>query len=59
MGLELFLSFPREKPSLTRDREKDRERKREREVQPEKSTVAGCGGRALLENGLHHHAGQS
>jgi hypothetical protein len=30
MGLELFLSFPREKPSLTRQRERGRERERER-----------------------------
>jgi hypothetical protein len=31
MGLELFLSFSREKPSLTTEREKERERERERE----------------------------
>jgi hypothetical protein len=35
MGLELFLRFPREKPSLTGQRE------REREVWPERSTIAG------------------
>jgi hypothetical protein len=34
MGSELFFSFPKEKPSLTRERE------REREGQPERSTVA-------------------
>jgi hypothetical protein len=38
MGLELFLRFPREKPSLTRETE--REREREREVRPERSTIA-------------------
>jgi hypothetical protein len=27
MGSELFLNFPREKPSLTRQRERERERK--------------------------------
>jgi hypothetical protein len=30
MGLELFLRFPREKPSLTRERERERERERDR-----------------------------
>jgi hypothetical protein len=38
MDSELFLRFPREKPSLTR--EKERERERERESQPKRSTVA-------------------
>jgi hypothetical protein len=28
MGSELFLSFPREKPSLTREREREREREK-------------------------------
>jgi hypothetical protein len=36
MGSELFLSFPREKTSLTRQRERERERK----DQPESSTTA-------------------
>jgi hypothetical protein len=30
MGLELFFSFPREKPSLTGQREREREREREK-----------------------------
>jgi hypothetical protein len=34
MGLELFLSFPREKPSLTRQRERERERKVDLRVPP-------------------------
>jgi hypothetical protein len=38
MGLELSLRFPREKPSLTRERE--REREGGREGQPERSTMA-------------------
>jgi hypothetical protein len=36
MGLELFLRFPRGKPSLMRERERERERK----GQPERSAVA-------------------
>jgi hypothetical protein len=31
MYSELFLTFPREKPSLTRKKERERERERERE----------------------------
>jgi hypothetical protein len=31
MGLELFLRFPREKPSLMRERKRETERERERE----------------------------
>jgi hypothetical protein len=38
MGSELFLRFPREKPSLTRERE--REREREKESHPKRSTIA-------------------
>jgi hypothetical protein len=38
MGSELFLRFPKEKPSLMKVRE--REKERERESRPERSTVA-------------------
>jgi hypothetical protein len=46
MGSELFLRFPREKPSLTRQTK----REREKEVWPESSTVARpWSGGSLLE----------
>jgi hypothetical protein len=65
MGSGLFLRFPREKSSLTRERE--RERERERKGHPESSTIAklrwGEGEtsrmESLLENRLHQSAGRS